>query len=101
MPEKGPTSNSVFRATNYAAGAVNPKNPGQVAVTFGSYINKNSNESNGCTPAGFTPFGNPAYTGVKTPGACNNDILVSFSTDGGTTFTGTTTDVRTVTTVNQ
>ena len=28
-------------------------NPNQVVVTFGSYINRNSNESNGCTPAGL------------------------------------------------
>jgi hypothetical protein len=31
---------------------------------------------------------------VKTPGACNNDILVSVLNDGGQTFTGTTTDPR-------
>ena len=31
---------------------------------------------------------------MKTPGACNNDILVSVSNDGGQTFTGTTTDPR-------
>ncbi|HEY3922499.1 MAG TPA: sialidase family protein [Gaiellaceae bacterium] len=101
VPEKGPTSDSVFRATNYAAGGVNPKNANQVAITFGSYINQHSNESNGCTPTGFSPFGEPLYTGVKTPGACNNDILVSVSNDGGATFTGTTTDPRTETTVNQ
>jgi hypothetical protein len=38
--------------------------------------------------------GQDLYTGVKTPGACNNDILVSVSNDGGTTFTGTTTNPR-------
>jgi hypothetical protein len=31
---------------------------------------------------------------VKTPGACNNDILVSVLNDRGQTFTGTTTDPR-------
>jgi hypothetical protein len=31
---------------------------------------------------------------VKTSGACKNDILVSVSTNGGTSFTGTTTDPR-------
>jgi hypothetical protein len=101
VPEKGPTSLSVFRATNYAAGAVNPKNASQVAVTFGSYINQHSNETNGCTPAGFSAFGNPLYTGVKSPGGCNNDILVSVSNNGGASFTGTTTDPRTETSVNQ
>ena len=102
VPEKGATANSVFRATNYASGAVNPSNPGQVVVTFGSYINIHSNEGNGCVPAGINPFtGQDLYSGVKTPGACNNDILESVSTDGGATFTGTTTDPRTLTSVNQ
>ena len=42
-------------------------NPSQVVVTYGSYINRNSNESNGCTPAGFAAAGTNLYTGVKTP----------------------------------
>jgi hypothetical protein len=95
VPEKGPTTNSIFRAANYASGEVNPANPSQVVVTFGSYINRHSNESNGCVPAGFSPAtGQNLFTGVKTPGACNNDILVSVSNDGGTTFTGTTVGPR-------
>ena len=74
---------------------MNPTNPKQVVVAFGSYINLHSNESNGCVPTGFNPAtGQNRYTGVKTPGACNNDILVSFSNDGGATFTGATTDPR-------
>ncbi|MEA2265879.1 MAG: hypothetical protein QOE27_1462 [Solirubrobacteraceae bacterium] len=102
VPEKGSTANSIFRATNYPVGAVNPSNPRQVAVTFGSYINAHSKESNGCKPAGFTTdTGIPLYQGVKTPGACNNDILISVSNDGGATFTGTTTDPRALTSVNQ
>ncbi len=87
VPEAGPTKNSVFRATNYPVGSVNPRT-GAVAVTFGSYINAHSNESNGCAPNGFSPSGNDLYTGVKVPGACNNDILVSASADGGRSFTG-------------
>jgi len=64
-------------------------------VTFGSYINRDSNESNGCTPAGTSSVtGNNLYTGVKTPGACSNKILLSVSSDRGATFTGTTTDPR-------
>ena len=64
-------------------------------VTFGSNINTDSNESNGCTPAGLNPnTGLNLYTGVKTPGACNNKIVLSVSSDGGATFTGTTTDPR-------
>lgn len=88
VPEKGSTTVSVFRATNYSSGQVNPTNASQVVVTFGSYINKDSKESNGCVPAGFAPSGNNDYTGVKTPGACNNKILMSVSNNGGATFTG-------------
>ena len=101
VPEKGNKMNSVFRATNYPSGAVNPNNPKNVVITFGSYINRYSNESNGCVPAGFAPSGNNAYTGVKTAGACNNKILVSASSNSGATFTGTTTDPRKLPVVNQ
>jgi hypothetical protein len=95
VPEKGTTFNSIFRATNYGSGEVNPTDPRQVVVTFGSYINRHSSETNGCVPAGFSPAtGQNLFTGVKTPGACNNDILVSVSNDGGATFTGTATDPR-------
>jgi len=95
VPEKGPTHNSVFRATNYPSGSVNPTNPSQVVVNFGSYINKHSNEANGCIQSGFNPAtGQPTYTGVKTPGACNNDILISISSNGGATFTGTAVNTR-------
>jgi hypothetical protein len=95
VPEKGATANSFFRATNYPSGAVDPTHPDRVVVTFGSYINRHSNEDNGCQPAGFSEdTGNPLYDGVKTVGACNNDILVSVSDDGGASFSGTDTDVR-------
>src|SRR5205085_4870931 len=101
VPEKNATANSIFRATNYGSGAVNPTNPMQVVVTFGSYINQHSKESNGCTPTGTSPAtGQDLYTGVKTVGACNNDILISVSNDGGLSFTGTTTDPRQLTSVN-
>jgi hypothetical protein len=95
VPEKGPTTNSYFRASNYPSGAVDPTNPARVVVTVASYINRDSKESNGCAPAGINPVtGQDLYTGVKTPGACNNDIMVSVSKDGGNTFTGTATDPR-------
>lgn len=101
IPEKGTSTKSVFRATNYSSGAVNPTRPSQVVVTFGSYINRHSNESNGCTPAGVSPDdGQDLYTGVKS-GGCNNDILASVSNNGGATFTGTTTDPRAATAVTQ
>jgi hypothetical protein len=95
VPEKGETQNSIFRAANYPSGAVNPQDRKEVLVTFGSYINRHSNERNGCVPQGFNPDTFIAlYDGVKDPGACNNDIVVSASSDGGKTFTGTNTDVR-------
>ena len=102
VPEKAATNNSIFRATNYGSGAVNPTNPNQVVVAFGSYINQHSKESNGCTPTGTSPVtGQNLFTGVKTPGACNDDILLSVSNDGGQTFTGTTTDPRALTSATQ
>jgi hypothetical protein len=104
VPEKASTSHSVFRATNLPSGAVNPTNPSQVVVNYGSYINKYSNETQAhpCTPAGFAANGNNKFTGVKTPGACNNKILVSVSSNGGTSFNGgaSNADPRTQTTVN-
>jgi len=101
VPEKGSTNNSFFRATNYPSGAVNPKT-GQVVVTVGSYLNSHSNERNGCVPTGTAPkTGGNLYTGVKTAGACNNDILVSTSNDKGASFTGTKTDPRKLTSVDQ
>jgi hypothetical protein len=101
VPEKGTTTNSVFRATNYPSGQVDPTNPSRVVVTFGSYINKDSNESNGCTPTFFAGDGNPTYNGVKTAGACNNKILLSVSTNGGNSFSGTSADPRTESLVTQ
>ena len=100
VPEKGSATNSVFRATNYPSGQVDPTNAKRVIVTFGSYINKDSNPSNGCVPTGFAPSGNNAYTGVKTPGACNNKILESVSTNSATSFNGTVTDPTKLTVVS-
>ena len=99
VPEKGETTNSIFRATNYPSAAVNPRDPREIDVTFGSYINRHSNERQRipCVPQGYNPDTFQAlYTGVKTPGACNNDILISRSTNGGRSFTGGSTDVRTL-----
>jgi hypothetical protein len=93
VPEKGSSTNSIFRATNLPAGAANPTNANQVVVSFGSYINSDSKEP-ACTPAGFSPFGLNLYNGVKTIGGCKNAILLSVSKDGGATFTGTSTDPR-------
>jgi hypothetical protein len=99
VPEQGSAHNSIFRATNYPSGAVNPTNPNQVAVTFGSYINPDSKEPN-CVPAGLnSTTGLNLYTGVKTAGGCNNDILLSVSNNGGASFTGTNTDPRSLPTI--
>jgi hypothetical protein len=101
VPEKGTAQNSVFRASNYPSGGVNPGNPSQVVVTVGSYINRDSNESNGCAPNGFNPStGGNVYTGTKTAGACNNKIMLSVSNDAGASFTGSTTDPRLLPVVN-
>jgi hypothetical protein len=95
IPEKGATSNSIFRADNYPSGAVNPGDPQQVIVSFGSYINRNSKESSGCSPNGLSATtGLNLYVGVKAPGGCANQILFSVSSDGGATFTGGTQDPR-------
>jgi hypothetical protein len=91
VPEKGKNTRSVFRATNYPSGAVDPTDPSRVIVTFGSYINQDSKPANGCVPDGFSSSGNPMYTGVKTAGACNNKILLSVSTNGGRTFSDSST----------
>ena len=88
VPEKGPSANSIFRASNYPVGAVDPTKPNRVAVTYGSYINRNSNETTGCTPAGVAASGNNLYTGVKN-GTCNNDIVLSVSTNAGSSFATT------------
>jgi hypothetical protein len=94
VPEKGPSANSIFRASNYAIGAVDPTHGNRVVVTYGSYINRNSNEATGCSPAGLSAStaGN-LYNGVKT-GTCNNDIVLSTSTNSGASFTGGSTDPR-------
>lgn len=93
VPEKGASHNSVFRAANYPIGAVDPTDASHVVVTFGSYINRNSNEARGCTPTGFAADAVNTYAGVK-DGGCNNDIVLSVSTNAGSTFAGTTTDPR-------
>ena len=89
IPEKGSSTNSIFRAANYPVGAVNPANPQQIAVSVGSYINSDSKESNGCHPTGVDPSSQGGlYDGVKTPGACANHIILALSSDGGAHWNG-------------
>jgi len=95
VPEKAATSKSIFRAANYPSAVVNPDHPNEIDVSFGSYVNRHSNRQNGCIPRGYNPDTfQPLYTGVKKAGACNNDIVISRSANGGQSFTGGTTDVR-------
>jgi hypothetical protein len=103
IPEKGVgTTASFFRAANYPTMLVDPHNAKRLVVHYGSYINRNSNEHNGCVPQGLDPtFGTNLFTGVLTPGACNNDIQVSVSTNGGSSFSGTHRDPRVMPSVNK
>jgi len=97
VPEKGATAASIFRASDYPYAAVDPTHPANIAVAYASYINRNSDEANGCAPAGINPAtGQSLYAGVKVAGACHNAIVLSVSRDGGATFTGTSKDVRTL-----
>lgn len=89
VPERGASKNSYFRAGQYPIGAVDPTDPKRVLVTYGSYINRNSNQQTGCVSTGFSQYGIPTYRGAKN-GGCNNDIIVSTSTDGARSFSGTT-----------
>jgi hypothetical protein len=93
VPTAPLSDRSIFRATNYPS-AVATSNS-RIVVTLGSYLNRHSNPERGnCAPAGFSPdTGLPLYEGVGEPGGCNNDIVLSVSTDAGASFTGTTTPV--------
>lgn len=90
---KGATKTSVYRATNYPSGAVDPTNSKHIVVNVGSYINSKSNETTGCTPAGLAGDGNNKFVGAGTS-ACNNQILQADSWNSGGSFNGTTTDPR-------
>jgi hypothetical protein len=88
VPTAPLSDRSIFRASNYPSGTVAR---GRIVVSFGSYINRHSNPARGnCRPAGIsaTTFLN-LFDGVGRVGGCNNDIVVSVSTNGGASFTGT------------
>ena len=91
VPTAPLSGTSIFRATNYPSGAA--VDDDTVVIDFGSYINPHSNPTLGnCTPDGFSATtGLNLYVGVGEVGGCNNDILRSISSDGGSSFTGTTT----------
>ncbi|HET6747815.1 MAG TPA: sialidase family protein [Actinomycetes bacterium] len=93
VPTAPLSDRSIFRATNYPSAVATSNN--RIVVTLASYLNRHSNPERGnCTPAGFsTTTGLNLYTGVGERNGCNNDIVVSVSTDAGASFTGTTTPV--------
>ena len=91
VPTAPLSDRSIFRATDYPVGVAATSKT--VAVTFGSYLNRHSNPRLGnCVPAGLsaTTFLN-LYRGVGVVDGCNNDIVLSVSTNGGASFTGTAT----------
>jgi hypothetical protein len=93
VPTAPLSDRSIFRASNYPSAAATSNN--RIVVTLGSYLNRHSNPERGnCASAGINPAtGLPLYTGVGEENGCNNDIVVSVSTDAGASFTGTTTPV--------
>jgi hypothetical protein len=93
VPTAPLSDRSIFRATNYPSAVATSNN--RIVVTLASYINRHSNPERGnCTPAGFSATtGLNLYEGVGERNGCNNDIVVSVSTDAGASFTGTTTPV--------
>jgi hypothetical protein len=82
FPESGGTNHSIFRVDNYPTGVVNPNNPNQIFVTFGSYINRADHVN--CTPNGLAGDGLNLYNGVKS--ACANKILFNVSNNAGATW---------------
>lgn len=106
VPTAPLSSVSIFRAANYPSAAADPSDPRKIYATFGSYINPHSNPSNPaghgrCTPDGLdtTTFLN-LYKGVGTVNGCNNDILLSVSTDGGNTWSAAQSGVENAAAVN-
>ncbi len=95
---------SVFRAANYSSGVATDNET--IEVDYASYINPHSNPKNDtgkgkCSANGFAGTGLPLYKGVGDVNGCNNDIVQSVSSDGGATFTGTTTPPSKLPSVNK
>jgi hypothetical protein len=83
---------SIFRAANYPSGVALSSR--RIVVDYGSYINRHSKPTASrrghCVPDGFSATtGLPLYQGVGVVDGCNNDIVVSISTNGGASFSGT------------
>jgi hypothetical protein len=92
IPTAPLSQRSIFRAANYPSGVA--LSSGEIVVDYGSYINRHSNPASPdrghCVPDGFSATtGLPLYQGVGVVDGCNNDIVVSVSSDGGASFSGT------------
>jgi hypothetical protein len=104
VPTAPLSTKSIFRAANYPSGVAVTNQT--IVVDYASYINAHSNPSNPtgggkCRPNGFSSTtALPLYTGVGVVNGCNNDIVISTSSDGGASFSGTTTDVASLPTRN-
>ena len=65
VPGEGVTATRSSGPPTTRSGAVNPTNPGQVVVTFGSYINKTRTRRTGAPRLASPQYGINLYTGVK------------------------------------
>ena len=92
IPEKAPTTNSYLPRGQLPAGRRGPAPPGPDRGHLRLLHQPPLQRDQRLHTAGLSPAtGINRYVGVK-DGGCNNDILLSASTDGGRTFTGTTAD---------
>ena len=104
VPTAPLSTKSIFRAANYPSGVAVTNQT--IVVDYASYINAHSNPSNPtgggkCRPDGYSSTtALPLYTGVGVVNGCNNDIVISASTNGGASFSGTTADVASLPTRN-
>lgn len=80
LPTAPLSQRSVFEGSNYPSAVATAHG---VVVSFGSYLNAHSNPDRGnCRPNGVSTRSLPRYRGVGRTNGCNNDIVVSTSTDG-------------------
>jgi hypothetical protein len=99
VPEKGRrTTRSSARPTTQSAPSTRATRARSTSPSPAtSTATPTETRRNPCVPQGYNPDTfQSLYTGVKTPGACNNDIVISRSGNGGRSFTGGSRDVRTL-----
>ena len=94
-PEKGETPNSIFRATNYPSGAVNPRDPKRDRRHVRLLHQPPLQRGQRLRPAGLQPRHVPAALRRRQDGGrVQQRHRDQPSTNGGKAFTGATTDVR-------